>query len=92
MSMMHACIIVIARGLIVEHCRGGSQRYAAWLQSMFYGVSAFASLTAAYFGGFLLEYTSKQSLMALSSIFPFSVALLAVMLPEIRQTRVCIAL
>jgi hypothetical protein len=67
--------IVIARGLIVEHCRGGSQRYASWLQSMFFGVSAFASLTSAYFGGFLLDYTSKQTLMALSAIFPLSVAL-----------------
>jgi MFS family permease len=81
-SIAFAFLSVIAKGLLVERSSRRNQRFASFLQTLFFGVQSFAGMLAAYFGGFLLDYISPRTVFALSAIFPLLVCAVTVFLPE----------
>ena len=81
-NLSTAFISVIAKALIVEHSAGASVEYASWLQAVFFGTNACASILANYMGGFLLQYMSKFAVMASTAVFPLLVVLACFFLHE----------
>jgi len=54
--------------------------------SLFFGTKNVGVVISAYFGGLLLEYFDKKSIFQMAAILPLTVAILANMLPEPKNT------
>jgi folate/biopterin transporter len=86
-SLAIAVSDVIVDSIVVERVHDQSQAEVGSLQSLCWGATALGGLLTAYLSGLLLEHWSQRTLFAITAIFPLLVALAALLINELPESR-----
>ena len=97
-SLSFAFNNVIGEALLVESAQkfgaipgkgeGEKQKQASNNVSLFFGFKNLGTILSSYFGGYLLEHTTKWRIIEVASILPLAAGLLSLILPETRRGTV----